>query len=252
MSGSDYSGLEAGGVKTRFSAAVTSIVLVLSGFGVAVVLAVLGMAALADLGITVQNSPLVAVPAATIFQSGGFVLVVVGYVRLTGDRDLIRARVPTLRGFGAAGAATVALLATLVVIGFLFSELGVSTAPNQIEQIGRETPTVLLPLIVLAFVAIGPGEELLFRGAVQGVFRRAYAPVPAIVLASVLFALAHVLALQGGLLATAASILAIFLLSLVLGAVYEYTGNIVVPALVHGAYNAIIFGALYATATGLL
>jgi membrane protease YdiL (CAAX protease family) len=41
-----------------------------------------------------------------------------------------------------------------------------------------------------------------------------------------------------------------FVLALVLGATYEYTGNLTVPALIHGAYNAIQFGAAYVTTTG--
>lgn len=252
MSGSDHTGLEGGTVDARLSAVVTSILLVVAGFGAAIVMAFVAVAILADLGVMVENRPRILVPMLTIIQSAGFVLAVAGYVVLRDDRDLINVRVPTLRGFAAAVAAMVALLVTLFVVGFLFSELGVSTAPNQIEKIGRETPTVLLPMIVLAFLAIGPGEELLFRGAIQGVFRRAYAPVPAIVLASILFAVAHILALQGGPYAKGATIVAIFLLSLILGAVYEYTDNIVVPALVHGGYNAIIFAAIYATTTGMI
>lgn len=252
MSESEFTGLDGADVERRLSAVVTSILLAAAGFGVALFVALLGISVLGGLGISVQDRTMVLVPALTIFQSVGFVLVVAGYVELTDSHDLIEVRVPTLRGFAAAGAAVVALLATLAVVGFLFSELGVSTAPNQIENIGRENPNVMLPMILLAFLAIGPGEEILFRGAIQGVFRRAYAPVPAIVLASAIFAVAHVLALQGDPFAKGATILAIFLLSLVLGAVYEYTDNIVVPSLVHGAYNAVIFAAIYATATGLV
>lgn len=252
MRGSDFSGLETGGVQARLSAVVTGIVLAAAGFGVALFVAVVGLSVLDSLGLRVENSPLVLVPALTIFQSAGFVLVVVGYVVLTDSRDLLRIGIPSRRGFLVAGGAVLALLATLFAVGYLFSELGVSTAPNRIEQIGRDHPAVLLPMIALSFLAIGPGEELLFRGAIQGVLRRAYAPAPAIVLASVLFAVAHVLALEGDLVATGATVLAIFLLSLILGAVYEYTGNIVVPSIVHGAYNAVIFAAIYASATGLL
>jgi len=39
-------------------------------------------------------------------------------------------------------------------------------------------------------------------------------------------------------------------ISLLLGGLYEYTRNLVVPILVHGTYDAIIFLALYAVATG--
>jgi membrane protease YdiL (CAAX protease family) len=41
-----------------------------------------------------------------------------------------------------------------------------------------------------------------------------------------------------------------FILALVLGATYEYTDNLTVPAVIHGAYNAIQFTIAYLTATG--
>ena len=42
----------------------------------------------------------------------------------------------------------------------------------------------------------------------------------------------------------------VFALALVLGATYELTDNLVVPALIHGAYNAVQFGIQYLAATG--
>ena len=38
----------------------------------------------------------------------------------------------------------------------------------------------------------------------------------------------------------------------ILGGVYEYSGNLVVPALAHGFYNAITFGLSYADTVGLV
>ncbi|MFC7059876.1 hypothetical protein [Halovenus salina] len=35
-----------------------------------------------------------------------------------------------------------------------------------------------------------------------------------------------------------------------MGATYEYTGNLTVPAMIHGAYNAVQFASAYLTATG--
>jgi membrane protease YdiL (CAAX protease family) len=37
-------------------------------------------------------------------------------------------------------------------------------------------------------------------------------------------------------------------LSLILGATYEDTDNLVVPSVIHGGYNALIFGSMYANA----
>ena len=41
-----------------------------------------------------------------------------------------------------------------------------------------------------------------------------------------------------------------FVLALALGAACEYTDNFTVPALIHGAYNAVQFASAYLTATG--
>ena len=38
----------------------------------------------------------------------------------------------------------------------------------------------------------------------------------------------------------------------VLGALYEHTGNLVVPAVAHGVYNAVTFGVEYLELTGVL
>ncbi|PSP27117.1 CPBP family intramembrane metalloprotease, partial [Halobacteriales archaeon QH_2_65_14] len=43
----------------------------------------------------------------------------------------------------------------------------------------------------------------------------------------------------------AVSILILFVLSLVIGWLFEHTDTLVVPALVHGLYNAVLFLALY-------
>jgi membrane protease YdiL (CAAX protease family) len=105
---------------------------------------------------------------------------------------------------------------------------------------------VLLLLIPAAFLLIGPGEELLFRGVVQGTLRRAFDPVPAIAIAAAVFAAIHYFALAGPSVGRVATIGVLFLPSLVFGAVYEYTDNLVVPSLIHGAYDATLFAVLYA------
>jgi hypothetical protein len=42
----------------------------------------------------------------------------------------------------------------------------------------------------------------------------------------------------------------IFGVAVVLGALYEYTDNVVVPALAHGAYNAVLFVTSYVVLVG--
>ncbi|MFC6906984.1 CPBP family intramembrane glutamic endopeptidase [Halalkalicoccus tibetensis] len=94
---------------------------------------------------------------------------------------------------------------------------------------------------------MGPGEELLFRGVIQQILRLRLGILLGIVIASLIFALAHLGSLTGeGLILTLITYLA---LSVVLGASYEYSGNLVVPATVHGLFNAIQFEIIYWVAT---
>jgi membrane protease YdiL (CAAX protease family) len=248
----DYTGLGGASTEERLRTVGTGIGLTIGGFAVAIVVVILGLFVLLPaFGIDVQNRPLLLVPVSTILQGLGFGLAVGGYLKLSGRTDLVKVRLPTLRDLAATVAGVILLLLALAGVSVVFSQFGIETAQNEIEQIGSDNPEVMLYMIPLAFLVIGPGEELLFRGAIQGLFRESYAVFPAIALSSALFAVAHITALAAGSLgAKAATISALFALSLILGASYEYTDNLVVPALVHGAYDAIVFTAIYAQATG--
>jgi membrane protease YdiL (CAAX protease family) len=143
---------------------------------------------------------------------------------------------------------TLILLGLLFVVSELLSTFGIEAAQNRIVVIGQQNPEVFLLLIPLSFLLVGPGEELLFRGLVQGTLREAIHPTRAVILASALFASIHLFSLSGE--GKAVYIAVAFVLALVLGAVYEYTENLAVPAVIHGAYNAIQFANAYISATG--
>jgi membrane protease YdiL (CAAX protease family) len=84
---------------------------------------------------------------------------------------------------------------------------------------------------------------------VQGLFRRAYGVKLGLVIASLLFGVVHYVALAG----TGSRLVYIVvagILGLVLGALYEKTQNLIVPIIVHGAYNTVIFYTAYVAATG--
>lgn len=110
-----------------------------------------------------------------------------------------------------------------------------------------ENPEVLLLLVPASLLLIGPGEELLFRGVVQNRLSEALPAPVAIVLASLLFASIHFFSLSGAPQARLVSISVLVLPTLVFGTMYELTDNIVVPALIHGTYNATLFSLLYLT-----
>jgi len=164
------------------------------------------------------------------------------------DRFAIGAGVPDLRQLGVVVVGYLLALGGAIGGGLLVSLLRVDTGTNQAAEMGMESPEVLLLLVPASILLIGPGEELLFRGVVQGRLREVMGPIGAIGLASVVFAGLHWFALSGGSPAGNLVVLGILVVpSVVFGASYEYTGNIVVPSLIHGIYNATLFSMLYAT-----
>lgn len=189
----------------------------------------------------------------------GVGLSVIGLVYLAGTGrgvSYLRARLPSLRDVGWVVGGTIAIFALLVVvataIGVITQATGVETAQNSAVTAAQENPSVLLLMIPAAFLVIGPAEELMFRGIIQNRLREVFGAVGAIGVASVIFGLGHVTALtggQGGIAAIALPLAALSLLSVVFGVAYERTDNLVVPVLIHGAYDAILFGLLYLALT---
>lgn len=184
----------------------------------------------------------------TAFTMAGYAGVALWYAR---RYDLsIPARRPTRRDAGWVLGGTLLALAGVTASLVALTALGLEAAPNAIGTFGESTPVVFLALAVLSVVAIGPAEELLFRGAVQGRLRAALGPVGAVLGAGALFASVHAFAVIGTLGATLTTVAVIFVLSTVLGVAYERTRNVVVPALLHGLYNATLFVFAY-VGTGL-
>lgn len=238
-----------GDATDRAVAVGTGVLLVVSGGAMGLFLALVVVTVLGGLGVPLDRQ-VVTVPTLSVAQQVGFAAVVAGYVVASRRPGLIRASGPDRRELAVAGAGVVALLAVSMLITALLSYLDVPAAQNRIEQIGRENPQVMVYMVPVAVLVIGPAEELLFRGAIQGRLRTEWGPVAAIGIASALFAVAHVLALDGSSrTAQVVTIGALLVLSLVLGTIYEYTGNIVVPALVHGGYDAVLFAYVYLSVT---
>ena len=164
------------------------------------------------------------------------------------DFEFVSLSIPDRRDVAVTIGGVGTLLGLLIVSSRVISSLGLESAENQVVTVGQQNPTAFLILIPLSFLLVGPGEELLYRGLVQGTLRETLHPTRAIVLASALFASIHLFSLSGEGKLVYVGIA--FVLALVLGATYEYTDNLVVPALIHGAYNAIQFTSAYLTATG--
>lgn len=251
---SEHSGLDVADWQRRLRSVSHAIGLTAAGFLAAVLLSLL--VRLVTTAIPLLDQPLVLNGASTLITGLAFALVSMLYVRYE-DSGLLSVRWPslskrTLSDLGWVIVGIIVLLLASQAISLVLRQFGFAPGINQITQAGREHPQLFLILVVLSFVAVGPGEELLFRGSVQGVLRRAYGPIPAIALASAIFGVAHVTAVGGSQAGVVGYVVSAFLLGIVLGSLYEYTDNLFVPILIHGAYNAIGFFVRYANTTGLM
>lgn len=200
-----------------------------------------------------DTSAILRVAVATPMFSVGLALVAAGYLAVR-DLDLsyVDIEVPGLRDLAYAVAGTVVLLGAVVAVSLLFRALGVPAAQSAIEQQATEgDPSFLLVLVPLSYLAIAPGEELVFRNVVQKYLGEHFSSWAAVVVASVVFAAVHFQQYADpNPVATLNTLVVILFLSLVLGFAYERTENLTVPILIHGSINAVQFAALYIRITG--
>ncbi|MFO0879433.1 MAG: CPBP family intramembrane glutamic endopeptidase [Gemmataceae bacterium] len=109
-----------------------------------------------------------------------------------------------------------------------------------LADIDRFTDQVIIPLLrpcsVLDLLGIaclaGLGEEMLFRGVLQDLFRE-YLPLwAAIAIAGLLFGLLHAVTFSYIVLAA--------VMGMYLGWLYEVTGNLLAPIVTHAAYDFVV------------
>lgn len=158
--------------------------------------------------------------------------------------------VPSLKQIGIVVGGYVLAVVGAILGSQIVALIEVDTGRNQLADTAINNPEIILYLIPVMLFLVGPAEELLFRGIVQGRLRERFDAIPAILLSSTIFAAIHLPAYVGA--SWPGRIAAVSLLlspALVLGATYEYTGNIVVPALIHGFYNSTLVIGLYVLVT---
>jgi membrane protease YdiL (CAAX protease family) len=129
---------------------------------------------------------------------------------------------------GALGATlTYAALLLLTRVPGLFPENLERQMQGLYDFASSYSPAVLILLSLLA----GVGEELLFRGAIQGWLMANTDPVTAVLAASVLFGLVHYVSFTYFLVATG--------LGLILGAAYLLSESLVLVMVWHALYDMI-------------
>ncbi|MEY7850605.1 lysostaphin resistance A-like protein [Natrarchaeobius sp. A-rgal3] len=173
--------------------------------------------------------------------------VAVGYLVFRGyGLSYIDVRLPTKRDVLWTVGGIFVIFGALFAISALFYTTGVESSDHGTAQQAQENPEILLVLIPASLLVIGPFEELLYRNVIQKALYAPFSRFGAVVVGSVIFALVHTQAYwTAGTGQLVASLGVVFGLSIVLGVIYERTENLVVPALIHGVYNAILFGNLY-------
>ncbi|MCL9816502.1 CPBP family intramembrane glutamic endopeptidase [Natronocalculus amylovorans] len=230
-------------------------------FGTVLSIAVLLLLGVAGVGLTITSVIIVSL----VFTQGiGFGAVALLYVQyrdavvtslqskvghrwwLAQSSLSIPVSVPSVRDLLLIGGGYIGTFIALIVASLALAATGVERGQQQITEIGIANPELILLLIPLSILLVGPGEELLYRGVVQGRMRESFGAVGAILLASAIFAGIHYFGVDGDAVARLATVAVLFVPSIVFGVLYELSENIVVPSLVHGLFNATQFAGLYA------
>ncbi len=157
-------------------------------------------------------------------------------------------RFPTLKEYGIIIGAWILILILSIIVGLFLMELlpevtgtePPEPADDPITDMIIDDPAIVPLLMLFMFLIVGPAEELLFRGVIQGRLRERFSAGPAILFATLIFTLVHVITYIGAPAQVAVTLLVLFVTAIVLGIVYEYTKNIVVVSLLHGLHNSMV------------
>lgn len=141
----------------------------------------------------------------------------------------------------------IGLLLVLLLSAELLAGLGVPPSPSGVIEGDLDPPPELfLAVLLISALLVGPAEELLFRSVIQRSLYSSFTRTSSVVLSSVLYAAIYLPAYATAPFSVALAGLALaFTLSLVLAVTYARTDNVLVPALIHGAFNAFQYAVLY-------
>ncbi|TKR25970.1 CPBP family intramembrane glutamic endopeptidase [Natronomonas salsuginis] len=228
--------MSAGGGRTVLEA----IALTVLAFLVAVVAGIVFLVPTIALGYDVDSTPVLI--GATAAGQLGFFAVGYGYVRLR--NVAVPLAVPTRPDLRYVSGGTALALGVAIGLSYVLSLLGLVPG-SVIEDVGVRDPTFFLALAVLSVILVAPVEELLFRGVIQGRLRGRFGPRSAIAGSSLLFGAMHLSNYTGSVPPIVAGASLIAVIGAVFGALYERTGNLAVPILVHAIYNVVLLAISY-------
>lgn len=182
-------------------------------------------------------------------SEAGFVLVGYAFRRTDDGAELTIDWVGP--GSPSARDATLVVVATagLVLLNRVAFGLGSLIGVNPVTAVSTPdelSAAVLVFLVPVLLVAVGPAEEYLFRGVVQGYLKQSFSARGAIGWSAVLFTLVHLPNLLSNPEAGIVSIPVWLAIGVALGWLYERTDALLVPVAVHGLYNVAVIGLLFA------
>lgn len=187
----------------------------------------------------------------TLAVLGQVVFLALGYLFVSRRLGGVEVAVPSVGQFGLTVIGSVLVLAVTLGGTAALDAVGLAAPADAMLVVAESSPWILLAFAALSLVLIGPAEELFFRGAVQGNLRTAFGPVWAIGLTSLLFGAVHVTGFLSAGVALSPAVVGMLSLNVlsavIFGALYERSGNLAVPALVHGMTNAIGLVVIYMT-----
>ncbi|MFW5939951.1 MAG: CPBP family intramembrane glutamic endopeptidase [Halolamina sp.] len=236
---------------SRPVALVVASTLAVGGLLVSSITGLLGLllGALAGSGADPDAAVPVLVGVLLVAAEAGFV--VIGYAFRQSDDgasipiDWLPSGGPVARDAVLVGAATLGLVAVNRAAFWLGSLVDI----DPVTAVGapEELSVAMLAFMILAMlVAVGPAEEYLFRGVIQGYLRASFSAQGAIGLSAVLFAVVHLPNLVAAPESGVVSIPVWLVIGVVLGWLYEHTASLLVPVAVHGIYNVVVISLLFA------
>jgi membrane protease YdiL (CAAX protease family) len=191
-------------------------------------------------------------PVGQLVQAALLTLVYIGVVRLVvvgtdalswADMGIRRPSAVTLGDLAAGASLAIPVIAvTLLVASALVGLFGVQTE-SPLPPTGTNAGLIVQ---LIAGALIAPlGEEILFRGFSLTAWSRSIGPSRAIIRASLLFALAHVITIDAGSFGEAIGLIAVgagtrLPVAFVLGWLFVRRGSIWAPFALHATFNAIL------------
>ena len=183
----------------------------------------------------------------------GFVATALGFMWLTGrGMGYVDLKWPNWDDAKWTVIGLISVLAIAAVFAVILWLVNVPTTEHTLHRRGREHgPELILLAIPFTWIGAVVGEELLFRNGIQKYLTESLAAPAAIAVSSLIFALVHIPAYAPATpLPIAMAVVAIFTISLVLAVSYHTTQNVIVPMIIHGCYNMVVYVAIYLELVG--